>query len=57
MKKTIFYILLLILTQEVFSQTEKEENKPEGIVIPAISVYYAYEFPGGDLEKRFGNNH
>ncbi len=55
MKYTIFYILLIIISSDVFAQTE-ESAKEEGVMIPAISVYYAYEFPGGDLAKRFGAN-
>ncbi len=55
MKRFLFYILLGLISLNTLAQTETEE-KPEGVIIPAISVYYAYEFPGGDLATRFGAN-
>lgn len=55
MKHFLFYILLGLISLNTLAQTETEE-KPEGVIIPAISVYYAYEFSGGDLATRFGAN-
>jgi len=44
---------ILLLTTGVRSQT----NVKDSVVFdPLISMAYAFQIPGGDLNKRFGNN-
>jgi len=57
MKKIHIIALLLVslfAVKPVFSQSHAQDSS---ILIPSISIHYAYQFPGGDLANRFGNNH
>lgn len=54
-----FYTFLIIIVgllwvKPAFAQKAVRDSS---ITIPSISVHYAYQFPGGDLSSRFGNNH
>lgn len=50
-----FAFLTGILLQ--FGASAQERNLNDSIVFaPHLTVHYAYQFPGGDLAKRFGNN-
>ncbi|MDA0882085.1 MAG: hypothetical protein O2984_02120, partial [Bacteroidetes bacterium] len=47
-------VLFLTLSTSLSAQ---ERNLNDSIVFaPHIAVHYAYQFPGGDLAKRFGAN-
>lgn len=57
MKKLLsfFFILISILfTNQAVAQSNLRDSS---ILIPSFSIHYAYQFSGGDLNSRFGNNH
>lgn len=50
---TLLLFLLLFFSQHSFSQVHVKDSS---IVAPMIYATYAFQFPGGDLAKRYGNN-
>ena len=56
-KSILLYVFVLINFSVALAQNDSLKSKKEGFNIPAISAYYAYEFAGGDLASRFGQNH
>ena len=56
--KAYFLLLFLLLNLGFISHISAQKSiRDSSITIPAISLHYGYEFPGGDLVDRFGNNH
>jgi len=53
MKALLSAIIILIVSAYVSAQVSVKDSS---IFIPLISGSYAYQIPGGDLSKRFGNN-
>lgn len=51
--KKVIVLILVIVSLASFSQKKVEEKA----VIPAISVDFGYQIPGGDMATRFGNNY
>ncbi len=41
----------------VLATAQEKEDSYKPNLISSFSAYYAYEIPGADLSKRFGNNH
>jgi len=57
MRKLYIFIALVIGFSSFNNLKAQKSVRDSSIVIPSISVHYAYQFPGGDLSDRFGNNH
>jgi len=56
--KAYFLLIFLLLNLGFISHISAQKSiRDSSITIPAISIHYGYEFPGGDLVDRFGNNH
>lgn len=51
-KNLIFFLILISIIKISYSQSSKDS----AIFIPAISVNYSYQIPGGDIATRYGNN-
>lgn len=54
MKKSLFVSLLLVFC--AMSMSSQNNEKDSVIFSPHLVFSYAYQFPGGDLADRFGNN-
>ena len=61
MKKHLFILIFLFTVSAITAQNSAKDSvsqkKAKGNLIYSFSAYYAYEFPGGNLAQRFGNNH
>ncbi len=56
--KTYTILAFIILSLGIFNSVSAQKSvRDSSITIPSISLHYAYEFVGGDLAERFGNNH
>ena len=51
-RKSIYSIIFLLIVSTSFSQEKADEKKN----VIGVSATYAYQFSGGDLATRFGNN-
>lgn len=51
-KKTVVFICLLVSFLGTFGQSMVDS----AITIPMVGISYAYQIPGGDMSRRFGNN-
>lgn len=55
MRKTVtFLFILLMVSLNGFAQDTTKSKTQE--ILPMFRVNYAFQFPGGDLQDRFGNN-
>lgn len=57
MNKVYIFLVFLFSLGSIGSIIAQSALKDSSITIPAISIHYAYQFSGGDLANRFGNNH
>lgn len=53
-KTTVCLIFLSLLLSNIYAQ-DSTKSKVQA-VLPMLRVNYAYQIPGGDLQKRFGDN-
>jgi hypothetical protein len=54
-KRCAFFFLLLFFLSSLFSRAQVS-IRDSSIFIPMVYLTYSYQFPGGDMAKRFGSN-
>ena len=52
-QRAIIFVILTLIASVTIAQKKSADS---AITIPMVYAQYGYQFPGGDMEERFGNN-